>query len=262
MRPLNPLYPLLGLGSRRARSYPQPAARRGMPVSERRHRKSANGHAGMRLRLALRPAIRLVCRLTMIAMAASVVGISAVRAQGLQVLPAFTGPAVGLELIRGSAWSFDEEIPELGRSEPHDIPASTGVGAHLSYAVTPYLAPFVAGSVSLYGEELTGFNTHEGGIEVRVPKVGAAVLPFAQASLGRLHWSGDMRYTYVGLGAGAELFLSGRLAVRLGLRGTWPVADGRRNVGPAEAPVYRTATLDAAQLRLSAGICWHLRRRR
>ncbi len=89
----------------------------------------------------------------------------------------------------------------------------------------------------------------------------APVLPFAQASLGRLHWSGDMRYTYVGLGAGAELFLAERLAVRLGLRGTWPVADGRRNVGPDEAPVYRTARLDAAQLRLSVGICWHLRRR-
>ena len=59
-----------------------------------------------------------------------------------------------------------------------------------------------------------GFNTYEGGIEVRVPRLGARVLPFAQASLGRVHWSGDMRYTYAGLGAGAELFLSERLAVR------------------------------------------------
>jgi hypothetical protein len=196
-----------------------------------------------------------------IAVAVSVLGAGAARAQGLRNPPALTGLAVGVELMRGSPWSFDEEIPELGRSEPVDIPASSGVGAHLSYAFTPYLAPFIAGSVSFYGSDLSGFNTYEGGIEVRVPKVGARILPLAQASLGRLHWSGDMRYTYVGLGAGAELFLSERLAVRLGLRGTWPLADGRRNVGPQETPVHRTARLDAAQSRLSAGICWHFRRR-
>jgi hypothetical protein len=200
--------------------------------------------------------------LVILALAASVVGPDAAPAQGLRSSPAITGPTVGAELVWGSTWSFDEEIPELGRSETVDIPASQGVGAHLSYAVTPYLAPFIAGSVSFYGSELSGFNTYEGGIEVRVPKLGARVLPFAQASLGRLHWSGDMRYTYAGLGAGAELFLSERLAVRLGMRGMWSVADGRRNVGPEEAPVYRTTKLDSEQLRLSAGISWHFRRRR
>ena len=199
---------------------------------------------------------------TLIAFAAFVMEPEAARAQGLRSPPANTGLAAGAEFFWGSAWSFDEEIPELGRSELVDIPASRGIGAHLSYAFTPYLAPFIAGSVSFYGSELSGFNTYEGGIEVRVPKLGARVLPFAQAILGRLHWSGDMRYTYAGLGAGAELFLAERLAVRLGMRGTWPVADGRRNVGPQMAPVYRTARLDAAQLRLSAGICWHFRKRR
>jgi hypothetical protein len=217
----------------------------------------------MRLGLTRRgPRMRSVCGLAMIALAASVVRPDAARAQGLRRSPALTGPAVGVELVRASNWSFDEQIPELGRSDPHDIPASSGVGAHLSYALTPYLAPFIAGSVSFYGSDLSGFKTYEGGIEVRVPKLGARVLPFAQASLGRLHWSGDMRYTYAGLGAGAELFLSERLAVRVGLRGTWPVADGRRNVGPEAAPVYRTVKLDAAQLRFSGGICWHFRQRR
>jgi hypothetical protein len=40
--------------------------------------------------------------------------------------------------------------------------------------------------VNFHGSELSGFNTYEGGVEVRVPKLGARVLPFAQASLGRL----------------------------------------------------------------------------
>jgi hypothetical protein len=220
------------------------------------------GYRSIQLGVQTRMPRMLSAGLTMIALAASVVGPDTAPAQGVRNAPAITGLAVGAELLWGSAWSFDEEIPELGRSEPVDIPASRGVGAHLSYAFTPYLAPFIAGSVSFYGSELSGFNTYEGGIEVRVPKLGARVLPFAQASLGRLHWSGNMRYTYAGLGAGAELFLSERLAVRLGMRGTWPVADGRRNVGPQVAPVYRTARLDAAQLRLSAGICWHFRQRR
>jgi hypothetical protein len=202
-----------------------------------------------------------VWRPAMIIIAAFVVGRGRAWAQDLRSPPAFTGLAVGVDVMRASAWSFDEEIPELDTSEPHDIPASGGVGAHLSYALTPHLAPFVAGSLSLYGYEPSAIDTYEGGIEVRVPELGALVLPFAQASLGRLHWSGGLRYTYAGLGAGAELFLSERLAVRLGLRGTWPVAGGRRNVGSDETPVYRTARLDAAQLRLSAGMCWHFRRR-
>lgn len=220
------------------------------------------GYRSIQLGVHTRTPRMLSAGLTMIALAASVAGPDTAPAQGLRSSPAITGPAVGAELSWGSAWSFDEEIPELGRSEPVDIPASRGVGAHLSYAFTSYLAPFIAGSVSFYGSELSGFNTYEGGIEVRVPKLGARVLPFAQASLGRLHWSGDMRYTYAGFGAGAELFLSERLAVRVGLRGMWAVADGRRNVGPEAAPVYRTTRLDAAQVRLSAGICWHFRERR
>jgi hypothetical protein len=195
-------------------------------------------------------------RVTVLTVAAFLLGPAAIVAQSVQRLPAFSGVAIGIEFMKGSAWSFDEEIPELSTSQPHHIPASTGVGAHLSYALSPSLAPFVAGSVSLYGSDLMGFTTYEAGVEVRAAKLGARVLPFAQASLGRLQWSGDMRYDYAGLGAGAELFLSERLAIRLGLRGSWPIADGRRDVGTDEAPLYRTATLDAAQLRLSGGMCW------
>ena len=109
----------------------------------------------------------------------------------------------------GSSWSFSEDIPELGRAEPHEIPASSGLGGRLSYAVRPDLALFAAGSVGMYGSE-SGYNTYEGGVEARVPRPGARVLPFVQASVGRLHWSGGMSYTFAGLGAGAELFVSER----------------------------------------------------
>jgi hypothetical protein len=175
--------------------------------------------------------------------------------------PAFTGLSLGIDLVRTSSWSFDEQIPELDRDQHYDIPSAGGLGFSVSYALTPYVAPFAAASLSLYGSELSGFSTYQAGVEGRLPKAGRGLLPFAQVSVGRLSWSGNMRYGFVEAGAGAELFPFDRVALRLALQRGWPLGDGRRNVGSNEAPIYRTTRLDASQLRFSIGGRWHLGRR-
>jgi hypothetical protein len=208
------------------------------------------------------PSRNLVWGIRRLLVAAALVAPRSLHAQDTaERLPAFTGLSLGLDLVRTSAWSFDEQIPELGRDQHYDIPSAGGLGFSVSYALTPYLAPFVAASLSLYGSELSGFSTYQAGIEGRLPQAGRRLLPFAQASLGRLSWSGNMRYGFVEAGAGTELFPFERVALRLALQGAWPLGDGRRNVGSSEAPIYRTTRLDAGQLRFSLGGRWHFGRR-
>ena len=196
-----------------------------------------------------------------LAIAASVVGPEAAGAQGLRSPPALIGLAVGVELMRGSAWSFDEVIPELGRSEPVDIPASKGVGAHLSYAFPlPRSLHRRVGELLWVGalgiQHLRGRNR---GARADARRSRSAVCP------------GEPRTPALVGGHALHLCRPRRRC------GTVPVqaaggpardaGDMARRGRSAEcrAPggsVYRTARLDAAQLRLSAGVCWHFRQRR
>ena len=121
---------------------------------------------------------------------------------------AFRGPALELYAVRSPAWRAERQDPARNT---HDIPATGGLGLSFAWAVTPNVAPFVAAEIALYGE--SGVSTVAAGVEGRLP-LEAPVVPRATIGIGHAEWSGGLGYDYLQLGAGADLFVLSRLAVR------------------------------------------------
>lgn len=167
------------------------------------------------------------------------------------------GLNLGLDIAQTSAWDVELSPRNAPRSTPRStISEATGLGLTASYGVTAWLAPWISYVASLYGEsDASAISETAAGLEFR-GQWFRRLVPSVSFGLGRtsVPTAGGFSFTHADLAAGAEFFLSRRLALRAGLHGLSPLgeASGATDNGDASFMVSEGRT----QLRL--GVRVHL----
>lgn len=163
------------------------------------------------------------------------------------------GLSVGLEVARTSAWDVELSPPNAPRSTISD---ATGLALTVSYGITSWSAPWISYAASLYGDsDPSAISELTAGLELRGPWFRRFV-PSVGFGFGRTSapTAGGFSFSHADLAAGAEFFVSRRLALRAGLHSLIPMgeASGSGNSGSTSFDVADHRT----QLRL--GMRMHL----
>jgi hypothetical protein len=163
------------------------------------------------------------------------------------------GLSLGLEGAHTSAWNVELSPPNAPRST---ISEATGLALIVSYGVTPWLAPWISYTASLYGDsDPSAVSELAGGLEFRgqwfkrlVPSVGLGLGSTSAPT------AGGFSFTHADVAANAAFFVSRRVAFRAGVHALLPVgeASGSSNSGDTSFDVSDGRT----QLRL--GMTVHL----
>ncbi|MEO8450853.1 MAG: hypothetical protein ABI647_13730 [Gemmatimonadota bacterium] len=153
--------------------------------------------------------------------------------------------AIALQLIRSPAWSLREQTGAfINRDAGYD--AGWEAGIELGFAPIPAVQLFGGFEANGGGfGDTSGFTAFEGGLSIRPWRRGA-VVPFGVASYGRMAESGGVSFGFGTVGVGAEVPLSGLVAVRAAVRRLLPgSASSSRLTGPGH-----TTSVEAEMTRI------------
>ena len=152
------------------------------------------------------------------------------------------GLDLGVSILRTSEWAIDR----------NDIPVASGLSLEMAYGVTPWLAPYVAYDVSVFGQEFSGFNTGRLGILIRLPLSPSPLVPSLRLELGRLTESGRRSFSFGSIGGGIGVYLGRRWELEVAATTSMPFGTGRTERSTVALDLDR-----ANFTRVFVGLRWH-----